>query len=163
MKPAVRPLPVPVFLTDGEARRQPLMAVMKRHQFQPAALLEILHAAQQLEGYLSPETLRFIARGLRLPPSKVYGVATFYHLFTLQPRGRHTCTVCLGTACFMKGGAALLETIENHSAPHQELTLQTARCLGVCGIAPVVVYDGQTAGQQTPEALSERLKGWTKE
>lgn len=156
-----------VLLPSGDARWVQLQAAMKRQQFQPSALLEILHVAQRLFGHLPRAALEFIARSLRLPPSKVFGVATFYHLFTFQPQGRHACTVCLGTACFMRGGGQLLKTVEDQAGItagqtglDQELTLHVARCLGVCGIAPVVVYDGQTAGQQTPDALTAQLKGW---
>lgn len=150
-----------------DQRYHELQRFITQQQFQPAALLEILHVAQRLFGHLSREALTFIARSLRLPPSKVFGVATFYHMFTLQPHGRHACIVCLGTACFMHGGGGLLETVEKLGAikpgqtrQDQGLTLQVARCLGMCGIAPVVVYDGAAVGQQTPADLSARLKGW---
>lgn len=162
-----RPPTVPVFLPEGDPRLQQLQTVMKRQQFQPSALLEILHAAQKLYGHLARETLTVIARALRMPPSRVYGVATFYHMFTLQPQARHACTVCLGTACFMHGGDKLLAAYQAHKASQpsesrrgQAGTLHISRCLGMCGIAPVVVYDGEAVGQQTPEALSARLKGW---
>jgi bidirectional [NiFe] hydrogenase diaphorase subunit len=140
---------------------------MKRHQFQQDALIEVLHKAQELFGYLELDVLLYVARGLRLPPSRVYGVATFYHLFSLKPGGAHTCVVCMGTACFVKGADRLLAAVEElarvragETTADQQLSLLTARCIGACGIAPAVVYDGATAGKQTPEAARERVKGW---
>ena len=85
---------------------------MKRHQYQARALLEVLHTAQELFGCLSPDLLWFVSGKLKVPPSRVYGVATFYHFFTLEPKGRHTCVVCLGTACYVKGAEAVLTAVE---------------------------------------------------
>jgi bidirectional [NiFe] hydrogenase diaphorase subunit len=140
---------------------------MKRHQYQPDALIEVLHKAQELFGYLSVDLLLYIARSLKLPPSRVYGVATFYHFFSLAPQGQHTCVVCLGTACYVKGAATLLAAVEHEAGvkagattPDNRLSLMTARCLGACGIAPAVVLDGEVAGQQTTETVLDRVKGW---
>ena len=80
-----------------------LDATMKRQRFQPDALIEVLHTAQELFGYLQDDLLLYVAHGLKLPPSRVYGVATFYHFFTFAPKGEHTCVVCMGTACYVKG------------------------------------------------------------
>src|SRR6185503_19287908 len=88
---------------SGDNRFKILEATMKRLQYQPDALIEVLHKAQELFGYLSTDLLITIARSLKLPPSRVYGVATFYHFFSLAPQGEHTCAVCLGTACYVKG------------------------------------------------------------
>jgi bidirectional [NiFe] hydrogenase diaphorase subunit len=111
--------------------------------------------------------LHFIARHLKLPLSRVYGVATFYHFFTLKPKGKHTCVVCTGTACYVKGADQLLATVcaAAHVRPGEtttdgELSLLTARCLGACGIAPAVVLDGTVHGHETPGALLEQVKGW---
>src|SRR6266496_4130612 len=97
---------------SGDKRFRILDATMKRHQFRQDALIEVLHQAQDLFGFLETDVLVYVARGLRLPPSRVYGVATFYHLFTLKPQGRHTCVVCMGTACFVKGADRLLAALE---------------------------------------------------
>jgi bidirectional [NiFe] hydrogenase diaphorase subunit len=140
---------------------------MKRHQYQPDALIEVLHTAQELFGHLDPDLLRSIARSLRLPPSRVYGVATFYHFFSLEPKGAHTCVICMGTACYVKGAAGILAGLEHATglragatAADGSLSLLTARCLGACGIAPSAVFDGTVAGHQTPESVVERVKGW---
>jgi bidirectional [NiFe] hydrogenase diaphorase subunit len=138
-----------------------LDAAMKRHQYQQDALIEILHTAQELFGYLDTELLRYISHHLKLPPSRVYGVATFYHLFSLTPKGAHTCVVCTGTACYVKGAAAIEQITHIHAGettPDNLVSLMTARCLGACGIAPAVVIDGNVEGHQTPELVRERLQ-----
>ncbi|MEW4568643.1 bidirectional hydrogenase complex protein HoxE [Tautonia sp. JC769] len=151
----------------GDDRFRELDAAMKRHRFRPDALIEVLHTAQELFGCLGPDLLRHVARGFRLPPSHVYGVATFYHLFTFIPKGGHTCTVCTGTACYVKGSDALLDAAGRLTAsqsgstpPGARISLDTARCLGACGLAPIVVFDGQVVGQISPEELTDRVKGW---
>jgi bidirectional [NiFe] hydrogenase diaphorase subunit len=152
---------------SGDKRFKILDVTMKRHQYQPDALIEVLHKAQELFGFLDLGVLHYVARGLKLPPSRVYGVATFYHLFSLKPQGEHTCVVCMGTACFVKGADRLLRVVEElarvkagETTPDRKLSVLMARCIGACGIAPAVVYDGTTAGQQTPDTVTQKLKGW---
>ncbi|WP_416669888.1 bidirectional hydrogenase complex protein HoxE [Egbenema bharatensis] len=151
----------------GDQRFRLLEATLKRHQYQQDALIEILHTAQALFGYLKDDVLLYIAHQLKLPLSHVYGVATFYHFFTLHPQGVHTCVVCMGTACYVKGAAALLETVEQQVNIHPEqttadgqLTLQTARCLGACGIAPAIVLDDVVEGYQTVEGVRRKVEEW---
>src|SRR5690349_11867742 len=150
---------------SGDNRFKILEATMKRLQYQPDALIEVLHKAQELFGYLSTDLLIYIAHSLKLPPSRVYGVATFYHFFSLAPQGEHNCVICLGTACYVKGAAALLAAVEREAGvkagattPDNRLSLLTARCLGACGIAPAVVFDGNVAGHQTSEILVEQVR-----
>ncbi|WP_169977935.1 bidirectional hydrogenase complex protein HoxE [Tautonia rosea] len=152
---------------SGDDRFRYLDAAMKRQRYRPDALIEVLHTAQELFGYLEPDLLRYVARGLRLPPSRVYGVATFYHLFTFHPKGEHTCTVCTGTACYVKGADTLLGVVEQltgtppgTTTADGRISLETARCLGACGLAPIVVFDGKVVGQITPEEIVDRVKGW---
>ncbi|EDX83412.1 Respiratory-chain NADH dehydrogenase 24 Kd subunit superfamily [Synechococcus sp. PCC 7335] len=147
-----------------DKRWQLLAATMKRHQYRSDALIEVLHKAQELFDYLSPTLLAEVAKSLQLPLSQVYGVATFYHFFSLAPSGHHSCTVCLGTACYVKGAAQLLAKLEQRLGiqPGQttadgEMSLSTARCLGACGIAPVVVVDDAIAGHQTTETIIQRI------
>jgi bidirectional [NiFe] hydrogenase diaphorase subunit len=142
-------------------------AAMKRHQFRQDALIEVLHTAQNLFGHLAPELLHFVARRLKLPPSRVHGVATFYHFFTLAPKGAHTCTVCTGTACYVKGADRLVAAAEEaagiragETTPDGRLTLTITRCVGTCGSAPVVVLDGEVIGHAEPDQLTARVKGW---
>jgi bidirectional [NiFe] hydrogenase diaphorase subunit len=150
-----------------DPRMKTLQATMKRHQYQPDALIEVLHTAQELFGHLDLDLLLQIANGLRLPPSRVYGVATFYHFFSLAPKGKHTCTVCMGTACYVKGAAELVSAAERSAAvkcgetrADGAVSLHQARCIGACGIAPAVILDGKVVGGQTPETVVARLKGW---
>jgi bidirectional [NiFe] hydrogenase diaphorase subunit len=152
---------------SGDERFKMLDATMKRHRFAPDSLIEVLHTAQELFGFLQPDLLFYIAQGLKLPPSRVYGVATFYHFFSFAPKGKHTCVVCTGTACYVKGADLLLAALEHKlgtvagkTTLDGEVSLMTARCLGACGLAPVIVYDGEVAGGQTPDAVRERMKGW---
>jgi bidirectional [NiFe] hydrogenase diaphorase subunit len=150
-----------------DPRLKTLGATMKRHQYQADALIEVLHTAQELFGYLDQELLIHIANSLKLPPSRVYGVATFYHFFSLTPKGRHTCTICMGTACYVKGAAQLVSAVERaadcrcgETRADGKLSLHQARCIGACGIAPAVILDGKVVGHQTPERLVDQLKGW---
>ncbi|WP_066379034.1 MULTISPECIES: bidirectional hydrogenase complex protein HoxE [unclassified Anabaena] len=152
---------------SGDKRLKMLDATIKRHQYQQDALIEILHKAQEIFGYLETDLLLYIAHSLKLPPSRVYGVATFYHLFSLAPQGKHTCVVCTGTACYVKGAQAILTNLEKSTCIHPgettadgELSLLTARCLGACGIAPAVVFDGAVLGNQTPETVEQHIQGW---
>jgi bidirectional [NiFe] hydrogenase diaphorase subunit len=152
---------------SGDKRFKILEAHMKKHQFRHDALIEILHKAQELFGCLEDDLLLFVACKLKLPASRVYGVATFYHFFQLKPQGRHTCVVCLGTACYVKGADKVLAAVEaktkikaGETTPDNQLSLLTARCIGACGIAPAVVYDGVVTPRQTPESVLEQVKGW---
>lgn len=142
-------------------------AAMRRHGYQRHALVEVLHAVQEAYGFLDDDSLRYVAACLRVPLSVVYGVATFYHFFTLKPKGKHTCVVCMGTACYIKGAPAILEAIEKkhgikvgETTEDGELSLLTARCIGACGVAPAAVMDGEAAGKLTAdETLAKIEKG----
>lgn len=150
---------------SGDRRLALLDRAMSRNQFRQDALIEILHTAQELFGYLAEDVLLYIARGLKLPASKVYGVATFYNFFSLEPKGEHSCTVCLGTACYVKGAANILAALAKElgiepgeTTPDGVVSLEGARCLGSCGLAPAVVFDGEIAAQMTPEKAVERIR-----
>lgn len=154
----------------GDKRFKMLDATIKRYQYQQDALIEVLHKAQELFGYLESDVLTYVAHSLKLPPSRVYGVATFYHLFSLAPSGVHTCVVCTGTACYVKGAQVILTELEQsahihagETTPDSQLSLLTARCLGACGIAPAVVFDGTVLGNQTAESVCDRIQGWLKD
>jgi bidirectional [NiFe] hydrogenase diaphorase subunit len=152
---------------SGDNRFKMLEATMKRHQYQADALIEVLHTAQELFGFLDNDLLLHVAHSLKVPPSRVYGVATFYHFFSLTPKGTHTCVVCMGTACYVKGAANIVASLERlagmksgDTTDDGKLSLLTARCLGACGIAPAVVLDGTVSGHQTPDAVVAQVKGW---
>ena len=152
---------------SGDKRFKMLDAALRRQQYQSDALLEILHAAQELFGFLSSDVLTYVARGLKLPLSRVYGVATFYNLFTLEPKGAHTCTVCMGTACYVKGAGEILAGLAEAygvkpggTTADGQVSVVVARCVGACGAAPAVMFDHQLTGQQTKAAVLERIKAW---
>ena len=145
---------------SGDDRFAVIDKRMKRVRFEQDQLIEILHSAQDVFGYLSEDVLLYVARALRLPPSQVYGVATFYHLFELTSPGDHSCTVCTGTACFVKGADEIVRRVGQHydvaaggTSDDRRMTLRTARCLGSCGLAPVVVLDGEVLGKEQPLSL----------
>ncbi len=140
---------------------------MRRTGNNPRGLIESLHTVQEVFGYLDVEALRFVALSLRVPLSRAYGVATFYHFFSLRPPGEHTCVVCIGTACYIKGAPQLLSAIKQEigiipgqTTPDGKVSVLGARCLGSCGLAPAVVYDHEVAGKVTPQALRQRLANW---
>ncbi len=138
---------------------------MRKHGYRPDALIESLHTMQECFGYLEESGLKYIAQALRLPLSKVFGVATFYHFFTLKPKGRHTCVVCMGTACYIKGAQAILDGIEKkygvkpgETTRDDALSVLTARCIGSCGLAAAIVVDGAIAGKVSAEDTLEQIK-----
>lgn len=152
---------------SNDKRWRVIAAAMRRAGGGPSALIETLHAVQSSFGYLEDDALEFVAASLRVPYSKVYGVATFYHHFQLEPAGKHRCVVCTGTACHIKGAGPILSAIEERYqvAPggtdaDGELSLLTARCLGACGLAPVAVFDDQVAPKLDAEQAVERIEGW---
>src|ERR1039457_7011403 len=112
---------------SGDKRFKILEAHIKKHQFKQDALIEVLHKAQELFGFLDDDLLLFIAYRLKLPASRVYGVATFYHFFTLKPKGAHTCVVCMGTACYVKGSNKVLAAVEEKANIKAGETTQIGR------------------------------------
>ena len=152
---------------SGDKRFKILEVHIKRNQQRADCLIEVLHKAQELFGYLEDDLLLFVAYHLKLPPSRVYGVATFYHFFTLKPKGLHSCVVCLGTACYVKGANQLLAAVEEQTkikagetTTDGVVSLLTARCIGACGVAPAVVYDGTVCPRQTEELALRKVKEW---
>jgi bidirectional [NiFe] hydrogenase diaphorase subunit len=150
---------------SGDERYLALDRTMKLFKHEKDALLEVLNTAQETFGYLSEELLIYVSRHLNVPLSRVYGVATFYHMFTFSPLGEHNCIICTGTACHVKGSDRIVQAlVDAFSINSGETTsdglfsLTTARCLGSCGLAPVVVLDGEVRGKQTPESVTRRVK-----
>ena len=150
---------------SGDPRFNMVDRTLKRFHYQQDALIEVLHTAQEVFGFLEDDLLIYIARQLKLPFSWVYGVATFYHFFSLKPQGDHTCTICMGTACYVKQAAEIVSLLQQEygiepgqTTPDGKLSLATARCLGSCGLAPVVVLNGQVSAKETPDAVVKRVK-----
>lgn len=149
---------------SGDERFALLDTSIRKARAEQDQLIELLHVAQDIFGHLSDDVLVYLARALRLPPSRVYGVATFYHLFVFEAPGEHACTVCTGTACFVKGADAIVRAVSDtyavppgQTTPDGQLTLTTARCLGSCGLAPVVVIDGVVHGQLSADSTLEAV------
>lgn len=147
-----------------DKRKKLVDATMRRHGHASHALIETLHSVQEVYGYLDDDALHYVAQQLRVPLSKVYGVATFYHFFTLKPQGEHTCVICTGTACYIKGVPAILQGIKEKfnvdagdTSDDGKLSVLTARCIGSCGMAPAVVLDGEVTGKLNPDTLIERI------
>ncbi len=140
-------------------------AKMRALGYRADALIEVLHAAQQVFGYLPEDVLQYVADQLAVPPSKVFGVATFYSYFSLQPRHRHTVVVCTGTACYLSGAGALVSVLAGalgtqHGGEGRaaRVSVLEARCLGPCSMAPVVVVDGEVRGRAQPGALAALME-----
>ena len=142
-------------------------ATMRRVGRHSRGLIETLHTVQEAFGYLDEEALRYVAMSLRVPLSRAYGVATFYQFFSLRPAGRHTCVICMGTACYISGAQHLLDSVKadlgigvGETTGDGEVSLLTARCLGSCGLAPAVVYDQEVAGKVDTASLHQHLRKW---
>ena len=140
-------------------------AICDKHGNKPGELINILHEAQNLHGYLPEEMQRIIARKLNIPASKVYGVVTFYSFFTMTPKGKHPISVCLGTACYVRGSEKLLEEIKRtlnievgQTTPDGKFSLDCLRCVGACGLAPVVTIGEQVYGRHEPKDIKKILE-----
>ena len=155
-------------LTAEEKRWRMVNATMRKNGYTPDALIETLHTVQNAFGYLDVAALRVVANELHIPLSKVYGVATFYHAFSLKPEGRHHCILCQGTACYIKGSQAILNAIAKkyqlaagETTEDGELSLLTARCLGSCSLAPAAILDEDVVGNLTPDRTLAELERLT--
>ena len=153
---------------SDDKRWRIVQGTMRRNGFSRHALIETLHTVQESFGFIDDDSMHYVAESLHVPLSRVYGVSTFYHLFTLKPAGEHTCVMCTGTACYIKGINDMLADIEENyeikpgeTTQDGQLSLMTARCLGSCGLAPVAVFDGEVVGKLDSEELAGRLAGWS--
>lgn len=138
---------------------------MRRMGDRPAALIEALHAAQEAFGYLDEGALHYVGDCLGVPPSRVYGVATFYSFFVLKPQGKHTCVVCTGTACYINGAKDILAGLHRdlgirpkETTADGKVSLLTARCVGACSLAPAVIIDGEVRGKVSAGDLVAQLE-----
>ncbi|MCX7982666.1 MAG: NAD(P)H-dependent oxidoreductase subunit E [Syntrophales bacterium] len=141
--------------------------IIERYKSKPGSLIPVLEEAQMVLEYLPVSVQKRIANGLNLPFSRVFGVVTFYSFFTMTPRGRHTIRVCLGTACYVRGGKAIAEMLEKtlgvkegQTTVDRRFTYETVRCLGACGLGPVVVIDNDVHGRMKPAKLKETLNNY---
>lgn len=152
-------------LSAHDPRTKLLNAKIKKEGAKPDALIEILHAAQNAYGYLPLKVLVHISRALCLPPSRVYATVSFYHFFSMQSKGEHTCLVCTGTACYVKGAQQVLQAVEGaygisagQVTGDAKLGLQVARCIGACGLAPVVLLDDEVKARATGKEIVEGIR-----
>ena len=140
--------------------------ILDEYRGQKGAVIPVLQRAQKIYGYLPPEVLRRIAAGMRVPLSKIYGVATFYSQFYLTRRGRHIVRQCDGTACHVRGAGKIVERMERElgiragqTTADYRVTCEVVYCLGSCGLAPVAMVNEQTIGKIAPEKMVAILKG----
>ncbi len=130
------------------------IAEASKQDYAESYLIAVLHKTQSLFGYLPREAMDTIAEAMQIPTAHIWGVATFYHYFNLEPIGKHVISVCMGTACYVKGAVQVLEALKKElgvevgqTTPDMLFTLQEARCLGACGIAPVIMVDDKIYGE----------------
>lgn len=150
---------------NGDERWRIVETRMRRLGNRPDALIEALHSVQETFGYIDDDALRYVGESLSVPPSKVFGVATFYHYFKLRRPGEHTCVVCTGTACYINGATESLALIKAALGvtPHEttadgRLSLLTGRCFGSCSLAPAAIVDGEVLGRVGARELVARLE-----
>ena len=147
------------------AKLEKLGGFIESLNYAEGELINILREAQEIFGYLPAELQLFVARKLGIPAAKVYGVATFYSYFTMEPRGKHVISICLGTACFVKGADKIVDefrkqlNIKDGATSEDGLyTIDSIRCVGACGLAPVVIVDGKVHGRVQPGDVAAIIK-----
>jgi len=138
--------------------------VIEKYKGKQGGLILVLEQAQEILEYVPISVQKRVAAGLNLPLSRVYGVVTFYSFFTMTPRGKHTVRVCLGTACYVRGGKTIAKNIEKllgikegETTEDRLFTYESVRCLGACGLGPVVVIDDEIHGRMKPAKVKELL------
>jgi len=143
--------------------------VLDDYRGKPGALIPVLQITQNVFGYLPEAALKKISLGLKLSYSEVAGVVGFYSFFTTVPRGKHLVRVCLGTACYVRGGKRVLDAVKKHlgidvgqTTPDRNFSLEVARCFGACGLAPVLTVDEDIHQRVKPAKIQELLKPYTK-
>ncbi len=152
-----------------DLRLKRVIGTMHKYRYRADALIEVLHVVEEVYGYVPRDILKRVARDMKIPPSKIYGVVTFYHFFSLKPKGEHNCLVCMGTACHVKGSRAVLDAIREkygiepgETTPDGKLGLQTARCIGCCSLAPVVIVDERIHPHVRPEDVQALIDAKTR-
>ncbi len=152
-------------MLKNDNRKELLEKVMQEHGYQESALLEILHRAQEIYGYLDKDLLTYVSKILKLPPSHVLGVATFYSYFKLKAPGQHVVTGCLGTACYVKEVEDIVSAVEKEfkvtrggSTADGKLSLFITRCIGACAMAPNIIVDDEVIGKATKEAVLQKIR-----
>jgi NADH-quinone oxidoreductase subunit E len=152
-------------MNDVDIKLELLEPVFRKYRDQEGAVIPILQGAQEIYGYLPGQAMTEIAKQTGISISQLYGVATFYAQFNLEPRGKHLIHVCDGTACHVRGAPKLVRAVEDEfnleaggSDPDYEYTLEIVYCLGSCGLAPIALVNDQVYGNTTPESLVEHIR-----
>ncbi len=147
-----------------------LDSILLKHGHNHSHIIQILQDIQVVYNYLPEDALRYVSDKLKMPLSKIYSIATFYSAFSLTPRGRHLCTVCMGTACHVRGAPRVLDRIteklkiqSGETTDDNMFTLETVNCLGACALAPIVVIDGRYYGQTTVNKIDKLLDTYYEE
>ncbi|MFQ3574319.1 MAG: NAD(P)H-dependent oxidoreductase subunit E [Thermodesulfovibrionales bacterium] len=152
-------------LPDDDFPRQAIDEIINKYKDKTGGIIPVLLDSQEIVGYLPKNLIRYISRKMRLSVSEVYGIVSFYSFFSLKPRGKHKIKVCLGTACYVKGAEDIIDTLKKGLdlevggiTSDKKFSLESARCLGACGLAPVVIVDRDTYGSVKPTNALELLK-----
>jgi NADH-quinone oxidoreductase subunit E len=143
--------------------------ILKQYDYRKSRIIQILSEIQRIYNYLPKAVLEYVSQQLRLPLSNIYSIATFYSAFSLKPRGKHLVTVCMGTACHVRGAPAVLSRLEErlkiktgNTTGDNQFTLKTVNCLGACALAPIVVVDEEYHGQTTVNKVDKLLNKYEK-
>ena len=153
----------------SKAELTTVKGIISRYAGKRGALIPVLEEIQEAIGYIPKTAQKMVASGLKLPPGDVYGVVTFYSFFSTVPKGKHTARCCLGTACYVRGGKKNMEKLveilkinPGSTTADRLFSLETVRCLGACGLAPIVMVDDDTHRQVKPSRIPEILAGYEK-
>lgn len=152
--------PISVPFKGTKEQEEKLRAVIEKHKGEDGAAIPVLHEAQDIYGYLPIEVQKIISEGLNVPLAEIYGIVTFYTQFSLYPKGEYEVSVCLGTACYVKGSGTIIEKIKERlgidvgqCTPDGKFSLNATRCIGACGLAPVMTVNDSVYGRLTPDEL----------
>lgn len=154
-----------VAFTGTKEQEQELLTFIEENKSTPGALMPILQKAQEIYGYLPIEVQTMISNATGEPLEKIYGISTFYAQFALYPKGENQISVCLGTACYVKGSQAVYDKVsellgidEGECTPDRKFSLESCRCVGACGLAPVMMINDEVYGRLTPDQVDKILK-----
>jgi len=149
---------------SSDERLMKVREIIENNKNVKGGLIQVLHGIQQVYGYLPEKTLHEVSEILEIPMTEIYGVASFYHFFSLEPKGEHIIRVCLGTACYVKGSQGILNRLSQElnvevgkTTADGKFTLEATRCLGACGLAPVMTIDEKVYGRVTLDDIRRIL------
>jgi len=151
--------------TEEKEKKQKLYEIIEKYKNTKGALIPVLHEAQEVYGYLPMEVQKIISEGLGVPLSEIYGVVTFYTQFSLNPKGKYRIGVCLGTACYVKGASAIIDKVKEklgidvgECTEDGKFSLEATRCLGACGLAPVMTINDDVYGKLVADDVEDILE-----